>query len=412
MSERKRKGTKKTLAIIGGCVRALVQSARRAGYDCVGFDRFGDWDASIACQMIQVTNWLEILEHPLAGRITDWILAGGLEQSPEIVQLLDQRWDRIGIVWEGLERSCDPGMLSEAARRYGIRMPEWQYSPPVDSNGWLRKPIVGSGGVGVDWATSPIPPEMEGVRWIYQRFVPGHPISILYLTMERATHLVGVCFQRLGQAAPDSSSPFGFVGAIGPVELTGSTKNLIEGLGCELSSILEVKGLWGIDAVWNETGLHLIEVNPRPTATVDMYELAGIADSLVGQHVRAETLDRGHFQFEPVRRRIAKQVVFWGGPEPLTVSEELHRWLVRNRNSHAKQWVADIPWPGTTIGPSEPFLTAYIELPQGELGLGVGACLSGEASLADDRALAPATRQLERWIETIRETAIRIGSLT
>ena len=400
---------RKTIAIVGCSVRALVQSARRGGLACVGFDRFGDWDARLVCPMARITQWSAIPEHPQARCVTDWILAGDLECHPETVRTLDARWSRIGIGWHNLARCRDLETICDVANQSGLLTPEWQHTPPADPAGWLRKPMIGAGGVGIDWARSPsaAAPSLASPV-VFQKFVPGQAISILYLTRGRSTHYVGACYQLLGRDVPGSPTPFGFLGAIGPIPLPNKLKHRTDTFGERWADVVGLQGLWGIDAVWDASGeLHLIEINPRPTATVDVYESAGMCQSLISEHLRGDSGNEGVPDFGSPRRLVAKQVLFWAERHPLTVDNALHRWLVRHSASQAGRWITDIPRPGVTIGRSQPFVTAWIACSRHASESLPHARTPGGLMGSWDAPCRYAKRRLDGWIHTIWDEVFR-----
>jgi predicted ATP-grasp superfamily ATP-dependent carboligase len=113
--------------------------------------------------------------------------------------------------------------------------------------------------------------------------------------------------------------------------------------------------------------IQLIDLNPRLTASTDLYEHSTDLPSIVGLHVEA---------CEPTYRNppktprpfattnhwdlaAGKAIVYSPLDRPLTIAPSAHRWLAGDPASSRAFRLADIPRPGTEILPYQPICTVY-----------------------------------------------------
>jgi predicted ATP-grasp superfamily ATP-dependent carboligase len=100
------------------------------------------------------------------------------------------------------------------------------------------------------------------------------------------------------------------------------------------------------DFLVDGTEFHLIEVNPRPGATLDVFDDEALP--LLGLHLWAVTGSLAELPSAPRRRRAAAVL---HARRPLVAPERL------------PDWVADRPAPGTLIATGDPVCTVLAEGP-------------------------------------------------
>jgi predicted ATP-grasp superfamily ATP-dependent carboligase len=111
-----------------------------------------------------------------------------------------------------------------------------------------------------------------------------------------------------------------------------------------LAGAFALRGLFGVDFIWDGERAWTVEVNPRPTASLEAIETAygiGVFDA----HLRAcaGELPRGEAE---CRRAAGKAVLF--ATEDVAVGDS-ERWLERG--------VRDVPHPGERIAAGRPICT-------------------------------------------------------
>jgi uncharacterized protein len=262
------------VAAISG--RALACSARRGGYRPLVADFFGDQDtvaAAEACLRMdgsfahgfrepELTAALERLaaQHAPVG-----IVCGtGFEDRPQVLAQLSDRWRLYGNGADAVARVKDPERFASVCRCCDIPFPEISLRP-AERRGFLAKRRGGSGGAHV--ADAARNDSREDVY--YQVRVPGRPISALLLANGVSAVVLGFSAQ---WASPTSGQPFRYGGAVRPADIPPGVALRLEKAACRLAAALSLVGLNSADFIVDGDDFWIVEVNPRPGATLDIFE--------------------------------------------------------------------------------------------------------------------------------------------
>lgn len=348
------------LLIVGASARSAAMSALRAGMAPWCVDLFADADLARRCPVVAVPD----LATGLSPAVSDappgpWMYTGGLENHAQLVAELAAARPLWGNGAEVLRRVRDPLLVAESLQRDGL--PALTVRPtaaglPRDG-GWLRKGRRSAGGVQVQVWNGQCAAPPDDPQWYFQRFVPGTSIGAICLAAAGRAVLLGASEQLL---AAGRGGPFRYAGSVGPLPLDAGTQQTLERLGDTLARDFELRGLFGVDAVVDQSGTPwLVEVNPRYTASVEVLERAS-RQPLLAWHAAACTADRLPAPGpRPADRCIAKRILF--APHGLTFPAELSQALLDE--SLGADWpdAADIPRGGTRIGAGEPILTVFSE---------------------------------------------------
>ncbi|QDT69935.1 ATP-grasp domain protein [Planctomycetes bacterium MalM25] len=327
------------LAIVGASVRAAAQSALRAGFEVVGADLFADADLDGVCPIAKVDDYPDGLVDWLAAQEIDaWMYTGALENYPELVDRMAAIAPLWGVSGAALRRCRDPLALQEVCREAGVAFPETL--PPGDTpaspDGWLAKTYCHSNGAGVCRLE-----ENEHAGAYAQRLVEGESLAAIYALTETRPRLLGLTRQLLGEG-------WGYRGSIGPVQPTAKPSEQLTRLGWLLHEALGLRGLVGVDLIDHAGVLHLIEINPRYTASVEVLERAAGRSAL-------SCLDEataGPWSFGQTLH--GKRVVY--AKEPLTITPELDAWMAEEQ---ATGRLADRPRLGEVISAGAPVCTWF-----------------------------------------------------
>ena len=157
-------------------------------------------------------------------------------------------------------------------------------------------------------------------------------------------------------------SPFAYRGNIGPSLVPAPLMSRLRQLGNVLSSAFRLVGLFGVDYIEHDGEPWLVEINPRYTASVEVFELA-THRTLLTEHLRAcgmdlaESPSAGKPRPKPRKPRSSARRFF-------TPSEtwwpRRSRSMIRDRRDpFAVPAIADVPWPGTAIAAGEPIMTMF-----------------------------------------------------
>lgn len=280
--------------VVSASARALVRSARRAGLCAGAIDAFGDVDTRA-----QAERW-RLLPADGDGRIDSRallaaldaiapegaavIIGSGLEAAPHVVDAVAARYELAGngaAVWR---RIGDPRGWFDLLPQLGIPHPEVRWSAPRDPAGWLCKRAASSGGRGVRAAAEIGRTKGAGHGGYFQRRVEGLVASMLFLADGGQARCIG--FNRLLTAPAAAANPFAWGGAVRPAALAPDLQAQVEAAATALTRALDLRGLNGLDFVADGRTWHLLELNPRPTATVELWDVDPMPP-LLDLHLRA-----------------------------------------------------------------------------------------------------------------------------
>ncbi|MCG8359835.1 MAG: ATP-grasp domain-containing protein [Kiloniellales bacterium] len=329
--------------------RALAAAARRAGYRPFVLDLFGDRDTRELAEDCRRVSGDVISGFEEAGLLAAaaataegldrpaLVYGAGFEDRAPLLAALARGRRLLGNAPDVVAALKDPISFAALCRRLGIAHPETRCSPPADHAGWLVKRAGASGGWHVMRATSSA--ALQPASY-FQVFVRGRQVSASFLADGRSALTLG--FSESWPAEGIGPS-FLFGGALRPATIAASLARTIE---AQLAALVADTGLIGLnsaDFIVDGDGPWLIEVNPRPGATLDIFD-AGIPPGLFAWHCRA--CDGRLPERQPALRRCAGiQVVY--APQAIAVPLDLH-WPV---------WTMDRPHAGASIRQGEPVCT-------------------------------------------------------
>ena len=270
--------------------RALAASARRGGYAPLVVDAFGDQDTlAVAREHAQVDllnrpvddeKLISALEGLARGHDPTGIVCGsGFEDRADLLTRLAARWRMLGNAPEIVARLKDPLGFAAICRAADIPHPETSLTTPSDPSGWLVKRAGGAGGQHVRSADGG---HAAPAGAYYQRRVDGAPFSALLLAHGRDIIVLGFSAQ---WSAPTPRQPFRYGGAVRPAPLGEDLRQAMTAAIARLVAAVPLVGLNSADFLVDGDRFHLLEINPRPGATFDLFEPEG--SSLFALHVDA-----------------------------------------------------------------------------------------------------------------------------
>lgn len=345
--------------IVAIAARALARAAVRAGYTPAVLDMFGDADTrQLAATSAVVAGSLDrgfdgdslmqAVERlaPARSGVAGVIYGSGFESCPELLQRLAEGRRLWGNRPDVLQAIKEPSQFFPLLDRLNLPRPEISSERPTEG-AWLSKSIGASGGSHIrSFATAT---DVFDRRY-YQRYVAGIPVSCLFLANGRRAVALGWSEQ---WTVPTPVHPFRFGGAVQPVRLPSAVMRQIETALPKLVRYTGLLGLNSLDMMVEDSGdLHVLEVNPRPGATLDIFDGEG-PHALLGLHIAAceGKLDS---RWQPPPQASAMAIVY---------AERLLR--VRATLSYPA-WSADRPTAGTRIEAGAPVCTVTAEAADAE----------------------------------------------
>jgi len=334
------------IAAISG--RALAQSAQRGGYQPLVVDFFGDQDTlQVARDHVRLTGSFAsgIAENALSTalealvdrqRPIGIVCGSGFEDRPRLLDGIAARWRLFGNGAEVVSKVKQPESLCAICGTLAIPFPEFSPTKPSDPTGWLAKRIGGAGGSHVRPASQPV-----STTVYYQQEVHGTPISLLFLSDGARATAIGFSTQWvLGTA----SRPFRYGGAVQPATLAPDMATSLTSAVDRLVAATSLVGLNSADFHVDGERFWLLDINPRPGATLDIFEPP--EGSLFALHMAACTGNLTAAPRYPAGARAAA-IVYAEDDIPSIPAVD---W---------PDWTADRPQPGITVKAGDPLCTVY-----------------------------------------------------
>jgi uncharacterized protein len=263
----------------------------------------------------------------------------------------------------------DPDTLSASLRAAGFSYPRTLARPVPDpgssaasfgsvapfgsgSRGrWLRKPVRGGGGRGIrEWGGEELP---DGV--MLQERIDGVPCSVAAVGDGSAAVVLGVTEQLIGRASLGGRG-FAWCGNV-----TRAPMPEADAICSHLADDFGLVGLFGVDFVWDGEHAWVVEVNPRPTGSLELLG-AGVFDA----------------HLDACAGRLPAPAAAGEGAAGKAIVYATHDTDVGDTGEWPGRGIRDVPHPGERIAAGNPICTLLATGP------------TPEAVLAelDDRAAA------------------------
>ena len=344
--------------------RALAASARRAGFVPLVADFFADADtrqiAHSCCKLDDLRRgfrWkslapaLEVLAEAAPTPLVGVVYGSGFEDRPGLLAKIAERWPLLGNVPSVVERVKSREVFFTELARLSIPHPRTVIDPAAAGSGWLAKRRGGAGGSHVVTshivtshvaAASTARRRSAKGRIYFQERVEGRPVSALFAGTGTSARVLGFSEQ---WAAPTSRAKWRYGGAARPAELSQDLEARLTDTVERVAQCFDLKGLGSADFLVNGEDFYLLEINPRPGATLDIFD--GEAEPLLRIHLEAVLDNRLPTALRNLPAATASAIVY--ATEPITVSQTMI-W---------PDWTADRPRRGERIDKDRPICTVW-----------------------------------------------------
>ena len=267
--------------IVASSARYLAESAFRAGYAVSAVDCFGDQETLASTQRhykVAIGDFTK--GDALQNACRAWyrktgsrkIVPGpGLEAKPKLVENLASTWEFFGNRPKTFALCHHRKSLDRSLESLGIPQ------PPKDAKYPQLRKLAGSfGGMGVQFSES---------RTEYrQSYLPGCGISHLFAVAKGAIRTIG--FNTLWTSTHDATLPFCHGGAINRTMLENRQMAECEKYASRLALAYALTGINSMDYLLCAGRLYCLELNPRPSATLQLYD-EGRNQSMFAMHLAA-----------------------------------------------------------------------------------------------------------------------------
>ena len=352
------------LAVAAVSARMLAEAAALDGYDVVALDLFGDVDTRRAAQHwhpIGAAGSLRIDEArvldalgPLGkrareagGAVIGWIPGSGFEGQPALLDAAARLLPLIGTPADAVRRVRDPAVFFAALAAHGIAHPPVRFDAPSDAEGWLLKDAGGCGGWHVRHAAAArdaaIAADAAKASHYFQREMPGTPMSATFIADGREAVLVGIN-ELIVQAV--GSRPHVYAGCVGPVDVAAHLARCIADAVRSLTAEFALRGWCSLDFMRDGDAIGVLEVNPRPPASLALYARPGLIDAQLRACLHGELPAPAAFAGPGSRRVTGNEIVY--ARRALTLSPLGAQHLAGRSDVH------DLPPAGACFGAGDP----------------------------------------------------------
>lgn len=282
------------LAVAAVSARLLAEAAVRDGHDVVALDLFGDADTRRSSRewrpigapgslRIDARRLLEALAELAAGRAVDgWIAGSGFDGEPDLLERASALLPRHGTSAASARRVRDPRSFFAVLDEAGIEHPAVSHALPEPADGWLLKDAAACGGWHVRPATQVHGQSLASGQY-FQRRAAGVPMSATYLAGAGGVLVLGINRQIVRRIGP---SPYVYCGVIGPVAVPAAVANAVERCVGVLAAAFGLRGLGSLDFLLDGDTISVLEINPRPPASLALYDTIG-STGVIDAHLRA-----------------------------------------------------------------------------------------------------------------------------
>jgi uncharacterized protein len=309
----------------------LADLARRD--DVIAFDLFGDLDLR-ADRVVTRRSLTALVDAAVAEAPGAVVYGASFENHPALVARLAERHALLGNPPDALRAVRDPARLGAALG--DLPYPRTTVTPP-SSGRWLRKPLRGGGGIRVqEWRGGALP---SGT--VLQERIEGIACSAAAVGDGKDAVVLGLTEQLVGRRA------FGVRGhrwcgnLVPPRVPAGELLDQARAICSCVAGAFALRGLFGVDLIWDGERAWTVEVNPRPTASLEaipgLNAFGAHLQACAGKLPRVDATARG---------AAGKAVLF--ATEAVVVGDSA-RWL--------EHGVRDVPHPGERIAAGRPICT-------------------------------------------------------
>lgn len=297
-----------TLAVAAVSARMLAEAAALDGHEVVALDLFGDADTRRASKRwsaigapgslrIDPARVLDALRHTARyerGAVIGWIPGSGFDGQADLLEAGAKLLPLIGTPAAVVRRVRDPVAFFAALSAHGIAHPPVRADAPDDPDGWLLKDAHGCGGWHIRHAadaraaigTNAAP------SCYFQRAMAGVPMSATFIANGAQAVLLGINELIV---RPLGARPHVYGGCIGPVPVSADVGRRVADAVHVLTAEFGLRGWCSLDFMRDGDAIGVLEVNPRPPASLSLYAQRGVIDAHLRACLQAELPRAGAF---------------------------------------------------------------------------------------------------------------------
>lgn len=326
------------ILVIASSGRMLAQAAKNAGLKPLVIDLFADLDTQgYAVAFYRIPSLTEQHLAPVVDyfihryAVAHVIYGSGFEYYPESLYYLNSRLIMLGNSPDTFVKLHNKPEFFSVLDALNIAYPDVVLNAPNEADNWLVKPMQGQGGAGIkryhknNNAGSPV---------YWQKYQTGTQHSVLFLANGQLMQVLG--FNTQWTVGLSEAEEFIFSGIINSSDLLNEHKALVTDWLNKIVPVFALKGLNSLDFIQAGDHGYLLEINPRPSASMQLYD----ADLLI-RHIKASQGELSDYNFVQ-NGHSAYQIVY---ADQDVLIPEAFAW---------PDWCMDLPKPGSLIHTGQP----------------------------------------------------------
>ena len=272
------------ILIIAGSGRMLAQAARASGLKPLVIDLYADLDMQDYAQDFKKIP--SLAEEHLTPSVDYFIkryavsaviYGSGFEYYPESLHYLAERLRVLGNTPDVFLKLQDKRAFFLGLDQLNIPYPDVCFKPPEDGGYWLLKPMQGQGGVGIKRYR--LEERVEAAVY-WQKYQAGVQHSVLFLADGKSVQVVG--FNTQWAVCLSESQAFMFSGIINQCDLSTAQQMQVADWLKRLVPLFGLRGLNSLDFIQSGDKSFVLEINPRPSASMQLYDV-----DLLNRHIKA-----------------------------------------------------------------------------------------------------------------------------
>ncbi len=343
-----------SLIIISHSARALSESAFRAGWNVISVDGFADTDTlecshECWCLPLQAGEFVEShlqtclvkLQHRYPQAKV--ILGAGAEN---LASYIDQfpSWKLCANDSAVVTQLRDPHCFFDGLDELQVDYPAVQFGSKPDSGEWLFKRTDSCGGMGVSRE------RVDHAYGYWQQEISGLAVSALCISDGLEVAFLGVNQQY--STASFEGYPYVYRGVLANADINPIFKAKTISYISKIIKHFSLKGVFSLDMILAgqqaEERLYVLEINPRISASFELYERINPSLNLVDAHIRVCEGERLS-GVELIDSKSAYLIVY--AQDDCRILEKLH-W---------PEWVKDRPEAMRKILKHEPICSVHAD---------------------------------------------------
>ncbi len=260
-------------------------AAKRAGYAVTAIDGFADKQTiklAVAAIVVRCGKYgfdadalMAVIAQLDASQYMGFVFGSGFEAQPDLLQKIAATIPLIGNSAETVNAVKATNSFFTALESCNIPYPKvYEILPEnVDSITYLRKLAGGCGGTHISIVNADCMAPLN--EHYYQQLMDGCSVSLLFYANMHGVEVVGFNEQWL---SPTKSLPFRYGGAVSNIVLPEFVQQQLIEAAKKLAIKFGLIGLNSLDAIVRDNIAYVLEINPRLSATFDLYDNGHLMD--------------------------------------------------------------------------------------------------------------------------------------